>query len=1106
MEKEESSFYFNNKSIDNSTEVDTGLFNNIFIVHNIQLVWNQAVRNVIFKMVHLNNRINLLHNNMTYKLDKEMMKITNYKHSNHNSYESLDDKMVNTPITFDEHKKRDSYFNIILNNDEKLDIDNNSNIADDLLKKLISEQNTHFVVTEHDNNTDDEDTIEFPEIQSKSDTYISSRNESSPDYISPYEKAINSTLINFINPEVCFEVGVDYVEKDKELGLILLVAKSAQYRSISITDLDVEDCNNVKDEEIIKKRLHVAIQDAQLNTTHKSKRNKFPLTLVLNTSDGKLQWPLWVPLECIFDPSSHCGIMEHVADSFSGNWLSDSYNSSYVKPLERLTNNKNNKKKNNNSSSNNKPDGVNNSTKESEDKKVVNGTLKLKTKVVCVDNDNEIDTNIIAIKECNLFATSLQFCTIYSVICNLFSYTEPGVLKMDDNVQKLVFRIEQLDDLNDILENIYLLKSNIRTLKQSIVRLEWNNITHEFDNLSNINSRSQYKQLQNQLYETQDDLLYVVLALKKINKQRNSTKKNSTKIKSKFIYMSKDLTLNMLLDNMVPYCECIFKDLKFQIDTLDDKTNINTVELRRIIVHNLLEKDNVYMKALGPYLPHQRELLENTKEKMFRLYYRENPAIGGIPIIDHFEINLIPILVQITNKLVNHLLWYIFPDKYKHHTSMVNLYADIDQEKLDCSDIDSIIYYSYQQTLKAEKSMSERKSKKKSSKSNTTETENDILLSDNELSKNNGSGNISDDEGKEYKYNYNSDGDILSDHDVNSTNLKDKNKKFGSSTALNTIANSGTSNGKGDNKIEYNVNQMQNRASQNKTFVYIKIPGAHHCISYKGPKDKNISDIFQFTFKFPTLEYRNKTWSWYEFLMAVKKDLTKTVLNHVASLMKEKIFKRKLNEKESNKMFGMLDEQIMYKFKKYYKNRSSNSSNASNYSMVTSSTLSTINSNSLSESTYDDINYLPEVNEEDLNMEYVHELQKELYNDPEGHDSDGNITHNMSKDLLDELANSSSPTPTNSNKTKSKQTKNNAVSSKSAKTLPRNNSMDVLDANFPTPSREGNTRSNELVINNSTMITSSMQSINVFSTVSNDYNEYMFIKKRMLFGKYMDDK
>ncbi|ORX87977.1 hypothetical protein BCR32DRAFT_263844 [Anaeromyces robustus] len=1085
MEKEENAFYFNNESLDTSNEIDTGLFNNIFIVHNIQLIWNQAVRNIIFKMVNLNNRINLLHNNMTYKLEKEIKKIVN-KNSNRNNYDITNEKIIN-PLS--EEQKH--------------------------------EQNTHFIVTEQDNNnTEDEDTIEFPEIQTKSDTYISSRNENSPDYVSPYEKTVNSMLINFINPEVCFEVGVDYIGKEK--GLVLLVAKTAQYRSISITDLDVEDVNNVKDEEIIKRRSHVVIQDAQLNTANESKRNKFPLTLVLNTSDGKLGWPLWVPLECIFDPTSHCGIMEHIADSFNITWISDSYNASYVKPLERiqtnskksnhksaLENNKsttetngNNANLSKNEDNNNNNDNDNNDKNNCNNKNNSNTNKTLKLNTAYSDKDNEIDTNIIVIKECNLFATSLQYCTIYNVIFDLFSYTEPNVLRMEDNVQKLVFRIEQLDDMNAMMDNIYILKNNIRTLKRSIAQIGWKDaFNDELKNTSILDTQSKYQQLQNHLYQTQDDLLYIVLALKKINKIQNSSKKNSSKIKSKFIYMSKDLTYNMLLDNSVPYCECIFKDLKYQIETLDDKTNINSVELRKIVVNNLLEKDNIYMKALVPYLPHQREYMEKTKEKMFRLYYRENPAIGGIPIIDHFEINLIPILLQITNKLVNHLLWYIFPDKYKeHYVNNTTFNPNIDLEKYKNSDIDAIIYLSYQESLKAT-AIPEIRDKKKNSKSSTNDTENDIGYSDNELNKNNiGSGVLSDDEGKDWKNGENSDEDIIYDHPLstegNSTSLKDsvKIKKFGSANALSTLANTTGNGNDTENKIEYNVNQMQDRALQNRTFVYIKIPGAHHCISYKGPKDKNISDIFQFTFKFPTLEYRNKTWSWYEFLMAVKKDLTKTVLNHVASLMKEKIFKRKLNEKESNKMFGMLDEQIMYKFKKYYKNKSSNNNNTSNTSILTASTMTTINGNSmLLDNPYDDIKYIPEVNEEDLDIEYVEELQKELFNE-QGQDIDMNLnnkTDNLSKD-------------------KSKQSSNEKASllnkkTKNLSTLTRDKSTDSLEGNFPVPMREMNNR-NVNSINNNNIITNSIQSINSFSAISTDYNEYMFIKKRMLFGKYMDDK
>jgi len=553
----------------------------------------------------------------------------------------------------------------------------------------------------------------------------------------------------------------------------------------------------------------------------------------------------------------------------------------------------------------------------------------------------------------------------------------------------------------------------------------------------------------------------------------------------------------------MPFCECLVKDLKCQVDTLDDKTSINIIELRKIVVHNLLEKDNIYTKALVPYLPNQREYVQNTKEKMFRLYYRENPAIGGIPIIDHFEINVIPILLQITNKLVNHLLWYIFPDRYKQNAE--NL--DSPEVNQDSFDIDYIIYRSSQQQVDNDDS-SDSKTKKKSTNKNN-DNENDSILSDNESNTNNtgsnnntksgAGGNTSDDETKEMKYADNSDEDIIYDQapvpEGNSVSTKEatKNKKLSMVSTMSTT-------GAGESKIEYNVNQMKNRASQNKSFVYIKIPGAHHCISYKGPKNKNISDIFQFTFKFPTLEYRNKTWSWYEFLMAVKKDLTRTVINHVAALMKEKIFKRKLNEKESNKMFGMLDEQIMYKFKKYYKNKygsSANNNSTSNFSVLSTNT--TISNTMNSEANYDEIEFIPEENE-DINMEYVEELKEQLFNDNavtnnDGLDSDNNIMHskadNLSKDSFTShsVAGLTLP-PSNA------ENKKDSSKKQKASTLVRDKSSESIDGSFPVPIPESNSRN----------ISKSIPSINSISGISCDYNEYMFIKKRMLFGKYMDDK
>ena len=74
------------------------------------------------------------------------------------------------------------------------------------------------------------------------------------------------------------------------------------------------------------------------------------------------------------------------------------------------------------------------------------------------------------------------------------------------------------------------------------------------------------------------------------------------------------------------------------------------------------------------------------------------------------------------------------------------------------------------------------------------------------------------------------------------------------------------------------IQQMQERASQIKSFIYIKVPGVQHCLSYRGSKEKNFEDLNMFAFYLPTLEYRNKTWTWLDFLNAIKKGISAYIL------------------------------------------------------------------------------------------------------------------------------------------------------------------------------------------------------------------------------------
>ena len=49
----------------------------------------------------------------------------------------------------------------------------------------------------------------------------------------------------------------------------------------------------------------------------------------------------------------------------------------------------------------------------------------------------------------------------------------------------------------------------------------------------------------------------------------------------------------------------------------------------------------------------------------------------------------------------------------------------------------------------------------------------------------------------------------------------------------------------------------------------------------QGSKEKNIEDLYDLSLLLPTLEYHNETWTWLDFLLAVKKDSKRILIQQV---------------------------------------------------------------------------------------------------------------------------------------------------------------------------------------------------------------------------------
>lgn len=84
------------------------------------------------------------------------------------------------------------------------------------------------------------------------------------------------------------------------------------------------------------------------------------------------------------------------------------------------------------------------------------------------------------------------------------------------------------------------------------------------------------------------------------------------------------------------------------------------------------------------------------------------------------------------------------------------------------------------------------------------------------------------------------------------------------------------------------LSQMISRASNYMTLAHVKLDSFVICLSYKGKGDRNLEDLHGFVFRMPVLEYRNKTWSNLDLALRLKKDVIKALISHTGAIIGNK--------------------------------------------------------------------------------------------------------------------------------------------------------------------------------------------------------------------------
>ncbi|PGH04413.1 hypothetical protein AJ80_08524 [Polytolypa hystricis UAMH7299] len=103
-------------------------------------------------------------------------------------------------------------------------------------------------------------------------------------------------------------------------------------------------------------------------------------------------------------------------------------------------------------------------------------------------------------------------------------------------------------------------------------------------------------------------------------------------------------------------------------------------------------------------------------------------------------------------------------------------------------------------------------------------------------------------------------------------------------------------------KVSDDLSQMMSRASNYMTLTHVRINDVVLCLSYKGKGERNIEDVHNFVFRLPVLEYSNKTWSNLDLALRLKKDAIKALISHAPAILGNKFSHHKPSKQQQKRL------------------------------------------------------------------------------------------------------------------------------------------------------------------------------------------------------------
>ncbi|KAL6711446.1 Protein SABRE [Coniothyrium glycines] len=685
------------------------------------------------------------------------------------------------------------------------------------------------------------------------------------DYVSQ-----NAYLLRLIAPQIQLQS-----ERSPKTA-VLITAKGMQLKVLQIMDKD-----RVMDEVsgLVQRRFTAAMDSLQIFVTDsKIFSSKDDVHMYSGSTYGSpagSAWPPWAPFEIVFEFYNNPYGFQRVVQRTSASMRYDKYNTLRLKYNDDVS----------------APDSASNHEVES-----------------------RMDHLWIDFPHVRALCNSQQYYSMYVIVLDLLLYHEPLEKTRNERLEKIMLASD-FTDLAGAPALVMGLQERIRNLE-------------EIKTVFQINEKYLDKQgwedrveVEKDIAVYEDELFFVMKAITTAQRKQDdrAQAKQSTGLLRWYVSAS-EIVWHLLLEEQESLAEFQLKGVSFDRTDNNDGSNYNSLEIEQILGLNLLP-NALYPEMFSPYLENNQPLPKDAKSLKVQFVMLE--PIAGIPVMEHFEVTLYPLKVQLEWRIGKKLFAYIFP-ALQHQEGNDTSSPSLPKHALPTQDEDDeedngIIFGSTSMTpsLSVEdghlESLKQRltptlqlpnpaqkaERKKKSPEKRPSAHYFRFLNRDNpsrsgtELRRtlhpsSAATPTISSLSMPSRPSSVRSQSTTASA--VTSNESERSAKRFPLYRSGTTVSDKQPTDKRGKKKDTRSddLTQMMDRASNYMTLAYVKIPSMVLCLSFKGKSQRNFEDVHDLVFRLPTLEYRNKTWSNLDLALALKKDVIRALVSHAGAIVSNK--------------------------------------------------------------------------------------------------------------------------------------------------------------------------------------------------------------------------